>query len=132
MRKNNGILNSELLAVIARLGHFQYIIITDAGTPIPPDAKLIDLAVFPGLPSLYAVTEAIVNEMSIEKITFTEETKEANPSLLRKLQKLGDSWPQDWITHEDLKARCEGAACIIRTGECSPYANLILTGSVPF
>ncbi|PIW12307.1 MAG: D-ribose pyranase, partial [Candidatus Infernicultor aquiphilus] len=37
-----------------------------------------------------------------------------------------------FISHEELKELSKQARAIIRTGECSPYANIILISGVIF
>jgi D-ribose pyranase len=44
---------------------------------------------------------------------------------------LGDV-PTETVTHEDLKARSHSARAVIRTGEFTPYANVILVAGVVF
>jgi D-ribose pyranase len=49
--KRYGILNSHISKVLANLGHTDFIVIADAGLPIPDGVKKIDLAVKTGMPS---------------------------------------------------------------------------------
>jgi D-ribose pyranase len=36
------------------------------------------------------------------------------------------------VTHDEFKQLSKGARAIVRTGECSPYANIILVAGVVF
>ncbi|GAH06803.1 unnamed protein product, partial [marine sediment metagenome] len=42
--KKSGILNIEISRVIASMGHGDYIVISDAGLPIPDSVELIDVS----------------------------------------------------------------------------------------
>ena len=48
MRKT-GLLNTAIIKEISAIGHTQYLIIGDAGLPIPKDTLLIDLALKSGV-----------------------------------------------------------------------------------
>ena len=39
---------------------------------------------------------------------------------------------QEEISHEELKNRTGGARAAIRTGECTPYADILLRSGVAF
>lgn len=49
--KRHGVLNSEIAAVLASLGHTDKIVIADCGLPVPEGVKRIDLAIELGKPS---------------------------------------------------------------------------------
>lgn len=130
--KKMGILNSELSALISQLGHTDQIVICDAGLPIPDFVTRIDLAIVPGLPSFAEVVQAILLEMQVEKAIVADELAAAQPALLDKLK---ESLPDvQWgsVSHEAFKQLTKEAKAIIRTGECSPYANVILQSGVTF
>ena len=55
--KKTPLINSEISAVIAQLGHMDTIVIGDMGLPIPDHVLRIDLAVRMGLPSFQDVLE---------------------------------------------------------------------------
>jgi len=42
--KKSGLLNPQLCAAVARLGHTQTFVVADAGLPIPHEVPVIDLA----------------------------------------------------------------------------------------
>ena len=50
--KKTPLLNAELSAAIARLGHGDIIVIGDAGMPVPAGTPCIDLALTAGVPDL--------------------------------------------------------------------------------
>jgi D-ribose pyranase len=140
--KDGKLLNSEISYEIAKMGHTQTLTIGDAGLPIPKPVKRIDLAVTKQIPTFLQVLDAVITEMKIEKITLAEEIIEKAPQLhedvlLRFPQDgiqdgIRDGIIVEYVKHEQFKKMTEQSAAIIRTGETTPYANIILTSGVTF
>jgi D-ribose pyranase len=130
--KKQGILNSELSALISRLGHTDRIVICDAGLPIPDFVPRIDLAVVPGLPSFFDVLEAVLLEMQVERVIYAEEWQRVNPQAVQRLEAELPGAERDIVSHEAFKQLTREARAVIRTGECTPYANVILQAGVIF
>lgn len=128
--KKGGILNSQLNRVISEMGHRDMLIISDAGLPIPQEVEKIDLALKSGIPSFAEVLQAILSELEVEEVYVAEEIKEKNPQTLNMISSLIRE--VKFITHEELKELSKQARAIVRTGECSPYANIILISGVIF
>jgi len=128
--KKNGILNPQLNRVISEMGHRDMLIIADAGLPIPKEVERIDLAVKCGTPSFAEVLPAILSELKVEDIYVEKEIKEKNPQILNLISSLVGE--VKFITHEELKELSKKARSIVRTGECSPYANIVLVSGVTF
>ncbi|WEG13324.1 D-ribose pyranase [Pullulanibacillus sp. KACC 23026] len=128
--KSSGILHGEMSKVVALLGHGDTIVISDCGLPVPPNVQLIDLAVTTGVPDFLIVLKAVTQELHVEACTVAEEL-ETNPTLLEKISSLIKLEPEK-ITHERFKEETQRATAIIRTGEFTPYSNVILTAGVPF
>lgn len=130
--KKTGILNGELMKQITSLGHMELFLIGDAGMPIPPGVQVIDLALCRGIPSFHSVLDAILQETVVEYYYMAEEIQEKNPDLLKVIT---DSMPGlscEMMPHTNLKefsARCKFA---VRTGECTPYPNVVLRAGVAF
>ncbi|QRG66407.1 D-ribose pyranase [Brevibacillus choshinensis] len=130
--KKIGILNSEISALISKLGHTDRIVICDAGLPIPDNVTRIDLAVVAGLPSLIEVLNAVLLEMQVEKAIFAEELIQAQPSTHIYLEAALPDVELTSVSHEEFKELTKDAKAVIRTGECTPYANVILQAGVTF
>lgn len=134
--KKSRLLNSELSYEIAKIGHTSHITICDAGLPIPKNVKRIDLAIEAGYPSFIRTLEATVSEMKVEEIIIATEIKSINPKIyseIRELfQKTGESPKITEVSHEEFKKITESSEVIVRTGECTPYANIILKSGVVF
>ncbi|HER23655.1 MAG TPA: D-ribose pyranase [Candidatus Atribacteria bacterium] len=128
--KKDGILNPQLNRLISEMGHRDMLIIADAGLPIPKGIERIDLVLKCGTPSFAEVLAAVLSELQVEEAYVAKEIKEKNPQTLNVISSLMRDIK--FITHEELKELSKQARAIIRTGECSPYANIILISGVIF
>jgi D-ribose pyranase len=130
--KKNTLLNSQLSALIARMGHGDMLVIGDAGLPIPPGPERIDLAVCRGTPGMLAVLDAVLSEMQVEAAVIASELQDGNPMLAKILCDKVAPARVETIDHEAFKALNGKACAMVRTGECTPYANIILRAGVVF
>ena len=130
--KKIGILNSEISKVISELGHTDKIVIGDAGLPIPPQVKRIDLALKQGVPSFIETVETVLREMQVETAYIAIEMEKESPLKKEELLSLLPGVSIKTMTHEELKTLTQEAKVIIRTGEFTPYANVVLEAGVIF
>ena len=130
--KRTPLLHAELSDVIARLGHGDLLVIGDAGLPIPDGPRRIDLAVSANVPRFQDVLAAVLAEMQVESAVFADELEAANPSVHAELLRQLGFTPVARLSHEHFKAATRDARAIVRTGEFSPYANVILRAGVVF
>jgi D-ribose pyranase len=132
MMKKIGILNQPISAVIAGLGHTDMLVIADAGLPIPSEVERIDLALVRGVPGFLQTVEAVLREMKVDKVILASETGANSPYIAEGLKALLPGVPFEYVSHERLKELSHAAAAVIRTGEFTPYANVILVSGVIF
>ena len=132
--KKNGILNSEISRVLSYLGHTDRICIGDCGLPIPDETERIDLALEFGVPTFMKTLEVVAGDMKIEKIVLAEEIKHQNPAVLRQIEALfaGQNVETEFVSHSELKEQTKHCKAVIRTGETTPYANIILQSGCIF
>lgn len=131
--KKNGILNSEISKVLADLGHTDQITIGDCGLPIPTDVKKIDLALKQGVPLFIDVLEEVLLDIEVEKIILAEEIKENNSVVLEQINALFPNGIDiEYVSHENFKKQTHESKAVIRTGEVTPFANIILQSNVIF
>ncbi len=130
--KRTPLLHAELSDVIARLGHGDLLVIADAGLPIPDGPRRIDLAVTANVPRLQDVLAAVLSEMQVESAVIADELAPASPAVHAELLRQLGFAPVATLSHEQFKAATRGARAIVRTGEFSPYANVILRAGVVF
>lgn len=130
--KKHGILNSEIAKVLADLGHTDQIVIGDAGLPVPDGVKKIDLSLQLHEPSFQKVLAILLKEMEVEKVILAEEIKEQNRSQFEAVTERMAGVEIAFVTHEAFKKQTGQAKVIIRTGEATPYSNIILQSGVLF
>ena len=132
--KRHGILNSDISRVVSYMGHTDCICIGDCGLPIPDETERIDLAVKFGVPTFMDVLKEVGNDMKIEKIVLAEEIKENNLKVLAEINEYfaGQEIEVEYVSHVGLKQMTRECKAVIRTGETTPYANIILQSGCIF
>ncbi len=138
--KKSTLINSELSHLVAKLGHTDEITICDAGLPIPQSAQRIDLALTHGVPSFIDTVKVMLTESQIEGVVMAEEFAEVSPelhqALLSELEteqaRTGKPINIQYISHEQFKQKTSNSMAVVRTGECTPYANVIFQAGVVF
>nr|MBA2817790.1 D-ribose pyranase [Candidatus Pantoea persica] len=98
--------------------------------PILAGPQRIDLALTPGTPAF----------MQVESALMAEDIKQYNlqlhSELLAVLEALqrhqGNRITVHYISHEQFKQQTQRSQAVIRSGECSPFANVILSASGTF
>lgn len=132
--KKKGILNSDISRVLAYMGHTDTICIGDCGLPIPDGVERIDLALCFGEPSFIRTLRIVLEDMKAEKIVLAEEIKESNPAVLSEINKLfeGQNVEVEFVPHVQFKVKTGNCKAVIRTGETTPYANIILQSGCIF
>jgi D-ribose pyranase len=130
--KKIGVLNQPISSVIAGLGHTDTLVIADAGLPIPPETQRIDLALTQGIPGFLDTLRVVLGEMQVERAIIAEEMLEVSPDVYQKVKELLGDVPIETETHLIFKEGTRSARAVIRTGEFTPYANVILVAGVVF
>ncbi|MEM7333522.1 MAG: D-ribose pyranase [Chloroflexota bacterium] len=124
--KKGTVINSHLSDLIANLGHTDEFTIGDAGLPIPDDVWRIDLALAKGIPTFMDTLTTVLSECHIEKAIITEEMLAYSPHIRDAIKEAIGETPIEVISHLAFKERTQSSKAVIRTGEFTPYANVIL------
>ena len=131
--KKCGHLNRDVSRVLARMGHTDSLVIADCGLPVPDGVECIDLSIALGEPGFLRVLGSVLADFKAERAVFATEAKEHNTSVVAWASYLSREQAQvDFVTHETLKNLTRGARAVIRTGEATPYANVLLYSGVIF
>lgn len=138
--KRGVLLNAPLSALVARMGHTDEITVCDAGLPIAAGPERIDLALMAGTPSLATVLTALLTDLVVEKVIMASEIKLISPAahqaLVDQLEAhaavQGKPITIEYCLHEAFKTRSRQSKAIVRSGEVTPYANIILCAGVAF
>ncbi|SUX54070.1 D-ribose pyranase [Chromobacterium vaccinii] len=95
--------------------------------------ECIDLALELGEPGFNLVLHSILSDSECERAVFASECCEHNPEIWGCAESLAQTGIRlDLVSHEEFKQQCSVARAVIRTGECTPYANVILHSGVIF
>ncbi len=130
--KKKGIINARLAGLIAGLGHKDVFLIGDGGMPVPKGVEIVDLALCGGVPTFRQVMDAVLEETEIEAYTIAEEIITKNPDLLSYIREKLPKAEEIMISHIELKAESENVKFAVRTGEFTPYPNIVLRAGVAF
>ncbi|MBR2671052.1 MAG: D-ribose pyranase [Oscillospiraceae bacterium] len=130
--KKDRLLNKEIIAEVAALGHTEYFVICDCGLPIPKGVKVIDISIKAGNPKFLDVLDAVDDELVVESIILASEIDEKSPALAKEMEARFPLSVTKKVPHEEFKELTKNAKCIVRTGETTSYANVILIGGVNF
>lgn len=116
------------------MGHTDLICVGDCGLPIPDEVERIDLSLKFGVPGFMETLEVVVNDMKVEKIVLAEEIKTQNLKVLGEIEELfaGQEIEVEFMSHTELKSLTRDCKAVIRTGEITPYANIILQSGCIF
>lgn len=130
--KKTKMINSDMSRVIAQMGHFDKLSIGDAGMPVPMGTEKIDLAVDNGIPSFMQVLTNVLEELEVQRTYLAEEIKTENPKMLENIKALMPETPITFMPHSDMKQDLNNCHAFVRTGEMTPYSNIILESGVVF
>lgn len=136
----HALLNADMNYLAATLGHTDEVTICDAGLPIPALVQRIDLALTHGVPGFIATVRVWLASSQIEGVVMAEEFADVSPECHQQLlaeieaeqQATGRKLTVEYISHEAFKQRTRYSRAVIRTGECTPYANVIFKTGVVF
>lgn len=123
---SRALLNPAVAALIRRVNHTQILLVADRGFPIPPDLETVDLSLTADLPTIPQVLAAVEPDLPLDRILLAAELAEAAPERWRLHQESGRH--VEAVPHAELKRLAGFAVGCIRTGDSTPYANLLLVG----
>jgi D-ribose pyranase len=122
-----GILNPQILSLIARVRHTNTLVISDRGFPYWPMIETVDISLVDDVPTVLQVFQAIRSNFEISEIFMAEEFINANTPAVRKaFADATAQFPLRYKAHTDLKKLVPRAIGLIRTGDTVQYANMIL------
>ena len=124
--KKIGTINQPISSVIAGLGHTDTLVVADAGLPIPRETLRIDLALTAGIPTFCDTLRVVLEEMCVEQAIVADEMLEMSPNVYLAVRELLGDVPIKTVPHATFKEQIRTSRAVIRTGEFTPYANVIL------
>ncbi len=132
--KKTGVLNPQLARIIASMGHTDRLVICDSGLPIPRSAEVVNLALTKNVPRFLETVRVVMEEMKVDKAVVAKELVQQGDGTYQKLVELLPGVQIRQVTHEEFKRLTTGGGTVafVRTGEATPYANVILESGVTF
>lgn len=126
-----GILNREIAAEMAKMGHTDLMLIADAGLAIPNTTKVIDLSLAKDLPTALQVLDEVLKHFSVEKIIYSQATVDVSPTREQAfLARFDDSVEKQVVPHAVLRDELtRKVKFAIRTGDFTANSNLILVSA---
>jgi D-ribose pyranase len=123
----SGILNPHVLQLIARIRHTNTLVISDWAFPFWPQIETVDISLTHGIPTVLDVLDLLTPVFKIGRIWQAEEFVSSNPQ--ERVDRFAKSFGNVPLTrepHADFKKRVPQAIGLIRTGDATPYGNIIL------
>jgi D-ribose pyranase len=123
----SGILNPHVLDLIARVRHTNTLVISDQGFPYWPEIETVDISLTHNLPTVLDVLDLLTPVFNIGRIWQAGEFVTHNPAdVVDRFAKSFGEIPFTREAHVDFKKRVPSAIGLIRTGDATPYGNIIL------
>jgi D-ribose pyranase len=126
----SGILNPAINSLLSRVRHTNMLVIADRGFPFWNDMETVDISLVDDIPTVLQVLAAIRQNYVIGKIYMAEEFKQVNTDdTLTTFTHVMQNISVQYEPHEMLKKRVPEAIGLIRTGDTTQYANMILVSA---
>jgi D-ribose pyranase len=123
----SGILNPQILSLLARVRHTNTLVIADRGFPSWPGIESVDISLVDGIPTVLQVLQAILPNFDCGRIWMAQEFLDTNTVETRELfMRSAGAIPLQFEPHVDFKKRLPQTVGLIRTGDIIQYANMIL------
>ena len=124
---NTGILNPQILSLLARVRHTNALVISDRGFPFWPQIETVDISVVDDLPTVLQLIAAVRANHHFTQAYMAREFQKNNSAATRASFAKGLAGiPLKFEPHIAFKKRVPHAIGLIRTGDTTQYANLIL------
>jgi len=130
--QKTGILNPDLLHLLARIRHTNMLVIADRGFPFWPEVETVDISLVDGIPTVLQVLQALRLAYDFTQAYMAQEFLAENDSDTQALFVAAlEGIPVTFEAHIDMKKRVPGAIGLIRTGDTTQYANVVLVSGRP-
>jgi D-ribose pyranase len=112
------------------MGHYDNLLITDAGFPIPKNIPCVDLSIRGNIPTVIEIAELLSIELEVEEFFIANEVE---AHFRNRKEAINIYFPEakgHLLPHSELKKIAQTCRAVIRTGDFTPYANVILSSGV--
>jgi D-ribose pyranase len=130
LMRQSGLWHPRLASLIVGMGHGDLLVVADPGLPVPAGIEIVDLVISRGQPGFMTALRPILAELVVEEAMLAREL--TDEELIGDVTSHLGATPLTWVAHERLKTETAHAKAVVRTGEDTPYANIVLRAGVPF
>ena len=125
-----GILNPALNSLLSRVRHTNMLVIADRGFPFWPQIETVDLSLVDDVPTVLEVLTAVranfkLGQIIMAKEFLAENTRKTRADFVRACTGV----PVQFEPHVEFKKRVPQAVGLVRTGDTTQYANMILVAA---
>ena len=121
---------SDILCLLSRIRHTNTLVISDRGFPFWPEIETVDISLVDDVPTVLQVLAAIRQNFIAGHAFMAEEFLANNTQEIRNaFSETLSGIPLTHEPHVDFKKRVPGAIGLIRTGDTTQYANMILVSA---
>ncbi|MGC9972921.1 MAG: D-ribose pyranase [Bryobacteraceae bacterium] len=122
-----GILNPAINSLLSRVRHTNTLVIADRGFPFWPQIETVDISLVDGIPRVLEVLAAIRRNFAVGKVYMAEEFRTSNDAATQaRFAQALEGIAVVVEPHVEFKKLVPQAIGLIRTGDTTQYANLIL------
>lgn len=122
-----GILNPAINSLLCRIRHTNTLVIADRGFPYWPEIETVDISLVDDIPKVLDVLCAIRKNFVVGRIYMAQEFHAVNDAPKRQALVLACQGAEVVEEpHVEFKRRVPAAIGLIRTGDTTQYANLII------
>lgn len=123
----SGILNPHVLDLIARVRHTNTLVICDWAFPFWPEIETVDISLTHNIPTILDILDLLTPIYKVGRIWQADEFVMSNtPETVERFTKSFGNIPLTRESHVDFKKRVPQAIGLIRTGDATPYGNIII------
>jgi D-ribose pyranase len=123
----SGVLNPAINSLISRVRHTNTLVIADRGFPFWPMIETVDISLVAAVPRVLEVLNAIRANFSAGRVFMAEEFRSSNSRKTRlNFERALTGMEVNYEPHTEFKKRVPQAIGLIRTGDTTQYANIIL------
>jgi D-ribose pyranase len=120
-------LNPAINSLLCRVRHTNTLVIADRGFPYWPQIETIDISLVDDVPTVLAVLRAVRGNFVVGRAFMASEFLTTNgDGAVAEFRSALDGVALEFEAHLDFKKRAPGAVGLIRTGDTTQYANIIL------
>jgi D-ribose pyranase len=123
----DGLINPDVLSLVARIRHTNMLVIADAAFPFWPEIETVDISLVKGVPTVLQVVKPLLANWKCGEVVMAREFKSRNDRQTQQaFAHACGGVKMTFEPHLQFKKRVPDAIGLIRTGDTTAYGNMIL------